>query len=172
MSRQVKTTQHIFRSGATHLDPRQKEANHHDDGRAQIDASHYVHPAFPHHEDTKSPERITEAVCFYLILSFVPFVPLWFSSSTHKLSTYCATDQKPKVEGAEQSLSDGLAYTFVTGVYESRAESFTRFGIEPRASFAQNQFFLVASARSFLQTLSKTEINEHCHPTHTIDDID
>jgi hypothetical protein len=119
------------------LDPRQKEANHHDDGRAQIDASHYVHPAFPHHKDTKSPGGITEAV----ILSFVPLVPLWFSSSPHELSTYCATDQKPKVEGAEQALSDGLAYTFVTGVYESRAQSLTVSESSPAHHSRRISFF-------------------------------
>jgi hypothetical protein len=77
---------------------------------------------------TKTPGHQDEQLKqfgFYFILSSAPFVLLWFSSSTHELSTYCATDQKPKVEGAEHALSDGLAYTFVTGVYESRAESFT-----------------------------------------------
>ena len=56
--------------------------------------------------------------CIYAIRGFVGNVP------TGELSTYCAAEQAPTATEAPSIFDDGLAYTFVTDMYQRRDKSF------------------------------------------------
>ena len=75
--------------------------------------------------NTQSTRQITEAA--RLLFPFCALCLSWLSFYRHphpKLSTYRAAHQKPNPKGAQYILNDGLAYTFLTDLYESRDKGF------------------------------------------------